>query len=85
KWTLNCEQTRAFAIIVKHAMDPRSLDPDDALRMYIGGQGGTGKSTVINALREFFSARGESRHLRLCAYTGVAARNVGGVTLHAAM
>ena len=37
----------------------------------------------MNALHEFFTSRRESRRFRLAAYTGVAARNIGGVTLHA--
>ncbi|KDQ54424.1 hypothetical protein JAAARDRAFT_90231, partial [Jaapia argillacea MUCL 33604] len=52
------------------------------LRMYLGGPGGTGKSRVINALKDFFVQRNQSRRLRLASYTGVAARNIGGMTLH---
>ncbi|KAA1478530.1 hypothetical protein DENSPDRAFT_845650 [Dentipellis sp. KUC8613] len=37
------------------------------------------------AIREFFHRRGEDRRLRLCSYMGVAARNINGVTLHAAL
>ena len=51
--------------------------------MYLGGPGGTGKSRVVNALRDFFSLRNQDRRFRLAAYTGVAARNIGGATLHA--
>ncbi|KAJ6579458.1 hypothetical protein B0H10DRAFT_1835462, partial [Mycena sp. CBHHK59/15] len=47
--------------------------------------GGTGKSQVIKALRDFFELRGQSRRLRLAAFTGVAARNIKGMTLHAAL
>ncbi|KAJ7176041.1 hypothetical protein C8R43DRAFT_872965, partial [Mycena crocata] len=78
---LNTEQARAFTIIAKRA----DSNDDKPLRMYLGGQGGTGKSTVINALQEFFIARGQARRFRLASYTGVAARNISGMTLHAAL
>jgi hypothetical protein len=78
-WTLNTEQRRAFEIVARHTM----RDKPEQLLMYLGGPGGTGKSRVINALRDFFSSRNETRRFRLAAYTGVAAWNIGGATLHA--
>ncbi|KAI9059614.1 hypothetical protein FKP32DRAFT_1579504, partial [Trametes sanguinea] len=81
RWTLNHEQARAFRIIAEHANRDRS----DPLRLYIGGFGGTGKSRIIQALTAYFEARNEGRRLRLASYTGIAARNVAGVTLHAAL
>jgi hypothetical protein len=81
EFTLNTEQIRAFKIVAQHSTD-RTAPP---LRMYIGGPGGTGKSRVIDALKEFFKQRGEERRLRLASYTGVAARNISGMTLHAAL
>ena len=53
--------------------------------MYLGGAGGTGKSRVIHALKDFFISRGEERRLRLTSYTGVAAQNIFGMTIHAAL
>lgn len=81
EFTLNKEQSLAFRIICNSA-SRESLPP---LRLYIGGSGGTGKSRIIMAVREFFHRRGESRRLRLASYTGVAAHNVSGMTLHAAL
>ena len=78
KWTLNKEQRRAFEIVAHHT----SEEKPEQLLMYLGGPGGTGKSRVVNALRDFFELRNETRRFRLAAYTGVAARNVGGATLH---
>lgn len=80
-WTLNCEQARAFKIVALHSMEPGSK----ALRMYLGGPGGTGKSRVIHALTDFFKRKNQSRRLRLAAFTGVAAKNIGGTTLHTAL
>ena len=79
KWTLNTEQERAFRIVARHATEEKPRQ----LLMYLGGPGGTGKSRVVNALRDFFDLRNGSRRFRLAAYTGVAARNIGGATLHA--
>ena len=80
-WTLNTEQARAFEIITSHSME-RNPKP---LRMYLGGPGGTGKSRVIHALTDFFKCQNQSRRLRLAAFTGVAAKNIGGTTLHTAL
>ena len=49
-WTLNNEQCRAFHIIAEHSR----LSNPEPLRMFIGGPAGTGKSRVINALKDFF-------------------------------
>ncbi|KAJ3880113.1 hypothetical protein F5051DRAFT_307114, partial [Lentinula edodes] len=78
---LNAEQSRAFTIIARHS---QTKNPDP-LRMYLGGQGGTGKSQVIQALNDFFGKQGQSRRFRLASFTGVAAKNISGMTLHAAL
>jgi hypothetical protein len=82
KWTLNIEQARAFSLIATHAQQNQSLEP---MRMYLGGSGGTGKSRVITALTDYFAQRGESRRLRLASFTGIAAKNINGTTLHMAL
>ena len=51
KWTLNTEQARAFKIVAEHSLITVGQDP---LQMYLGGPGGTGKSRVINALKDYF-------------------------------
>ncbi|TDL18178.1 hypothetical protein BD410DRAFT_728772, partial [Rickenella mellea] len=81
EFTLNAEQARAFRIVAEHSTG-RRLSP---LRMYLGGAGGTGKSRVINALKEFFARSRQERRLRLTSFTGVAARNISGMTLHSAL
>ena len=55
KYSLNTEQVWAFSMISEHSLDQKN----EQLRMYLGGAGGTGKSCVINALREFFICRGQ--------------------------
>ncbi len=81
KWTLNSEQSKAFRIIAEHSLEKKRRP----LRMFLGGQGGMGKSRVINALRDFFRKRNQKRRFRLALYTGIAARNISGMTLHAAL
>ena len=80
-WNLNREQTRAFKIIAEHSL----IEKPAPLRMFIGGCAGTGKSRVIKALNDFFLARNQSRRFRLASYMGVAAKNISGMTLHAAL
>ncbi len=80
KFTLNEEQQIAFRIVAERVI---SKDVHkEPIRMYLGGPGGTGKSRVIDALKDFFSSRDESRRFRLASYTGVAAKNISGMTLH---
>ncbi|PBK92433.1 hypothetical protein ARMGADRAFT_930722 [Armillaria gallica] len=78
---LNTEQARAFRIIAEHSLRSKP----EPLRMFLGGPGGTGKSMVINTIKSFFDARGQSRRFRLASYTGIAARNIQGMTLHSAL
>lgn len=81
KWELNDEQRRAFRLVAMQSFGK----PDDPLRMFLNGCAGTGKSRVINALRDFFEKKGEARRFRVCSYMGIAAKNVNGMTLHAAL
>jgi hypothetical protein len=80
-WGLNVEQQRAFRLVACKSFAPTG----DPLRLYIAGAAGTGKSQVINALRDFFQQRSQERRFRVCCFMGVAAKNVGGMTLHAAL
>ncbi|PBK86772.1 hypothetical protein ARMGADRAFT_1047804 [Armillaria gallica] len=81
KYTLNVKQQRAFQIIAEHSLQPKPKP----LRMFLNGPGGTGKSTVINALCDFFDSHNQSWWFRLASYTGVVAKNVSGLTLHSAL
>ena len=68
-------------MIAEHSLQLR-LEP---LRMYLGGPGGTGKSYVIKALQQFFDHHRQSRQLQLTSYTGMAACNISGMTLHSTL
>lgn len=80
-FTLNPEQERAF-IIVAEALHHRERPP---LRMYLGGEGGTGKSTVFNAITSFLRRRNEAYRFLIMAPTGSAAANVDGSTYHSVL
>lgn len=80
-FTLNHEQACAFRIIAEHC----NTDCGEQLRMYIAGQGGTGKSCILSTIQEFFQQRHESHQFRMASYTGVAAQNINRMTLHTAL
>lgn len=82
-WGLNKEQTLAFNIIANQSLKKRGFE--GPLKMYLSGPAGTGKSRVFNALRAFFEAKNQARRFRVCSYMGIAAKNVGGMTLHAGL
>ncbi|KZP27492.1 hypothetical protein FIBSPDRAFT_683605, partial [Athelia psychrophila] len=52
------------------------------LRMILYGEGGTGKSKVIQTVTEAFARRGVKYMLVKSAYTGVAAYLIDGKTTH---
>ena len=57
------------------------MDPPP-LRMIIYGEGGTGKSKVIQTITEIFIQKGAKYMLVKSAYTGVAASLIDGKTMH---
>ncbi|KAF6744183.1 hypothetical protein DFP72DRAFT_826265, partial [Ephemerocybe angulata] len=78
QFRLNEAQEKAFRIIANHAC---TLVPEQLL-MHLGGMGGTGKSTVIKALCEFFGRRDENYRFVLLGPTGTSAALIGGTTYH---
>lgn len=82
EYGFNVEQSRAFRLVAEHAFSNAYTDP---LRLFINGLGGTGKSRIINALKDLFERTHQSRHFRLASYTGIAARNIAGMTLHSSL
>jgi len=53
--------------------------------MGLFGEGVTGKSWVINAIRKWFTIRGMSDDFLITATTEAAAVKIGGQTLHSAI
>lgn len=54
----------------------------DGFQLYIGGEGGTGKSRIVEALLHLCKYWNHPRAIRTCAPTGIAASLVHGQTFH---
>ncbi|KJZ70840.1 hypothetical protein HIM_09754 [Hirsutella minnesotensis 3608] len=64
----------------------QQTDGGDAcqLRQFVGGEGGTGKSRIIEALVELFSKKRLSNRLLITATSGTAAARINGITIPSA-
>jgi ATP-dependent DNA helicase PIF1 len=80
KYTLNKEQARAFSIIAKHSLGQSKVGSQ--LLMGTFGEGGTGKSRIIEAIRDWFGLINQGKRLSVTATTGAAAAKINGSTLH---
>ena len=87
---LNPDQRRVFDHVIGHFLHQKSHEGNQcscdfiALRMFLSGVGGTGKSFLVEAIKALVNSLWSSDNL-LCgvaAPIGLAAFNVGGVTLH---
>ncbi|PHH92214.1 hypothetical protein CDD83_8414 [Cordyceps sp. RAO-2017] len=80
--TLNKKQAIALSIICRHLDSMRQIDGGEVgqLCQFVGGEGGTGKSRVIEALVELFAAKGIASRLLITATSRTAAARVNGVT-----
>ena len=79
---LNKEQRRAFDIVYSHLKATLAGRKPPQLQMLIIGEGGTGKTVVINELTAMFASMGASNILAKTATSGVAATLISGTTLH---
>ncbi|PSS32096.1 hypothetical protein PHLCEN_2v2137 [Hermanssonia centrifuga] len=79
---LKDDQFRAFDIMRWHLDQTLAGNQPPVLRMIIYGEGGTGKSKVIQTVTEEFARRGVQYMLVKSAYTGVAASLIDGKTTH---
>jgi PIF1-like helicase len=82
--TLNKEQRKAFFLVCDHRRrnQPERANRPSQLLLYLAGAGGTGKSTVIKAICDYFDRIGKRDTLMVLAFTGIAASNISGSTLH---
>lgn len=81
KWQLDTEQEQVFQLIATHSL----MNNAPSLRMFMAGAAGTGKSCVINALKDYFEQHNQAQRFWVCSYMGIAAHNVSGMTLHLAL
>ena len=83
KFTLNQDQSQALHIIVHHSL---GISPvGDLLLMGTFGEGGTGKSRMIEAIQDWFNLINQGQRLIVTAMTGAAAVRIDGTTLHSAV
>ena len=83
RFTLNREQKRALTIVARHSIGFRT--DYDQLLMGTFGEGGTGKSCLIEVIREWFALTNQINRLIVTATTGAAAVRINGSTLHSAV
>ncbi|XP_025267781.1 ATP-dependent DNA helicase PIF1-like [Camponotus floridanus] len=74
---LNIDQKRIFDTITNGIFDENS----DVFRLYVSGEGGTGKSFLIKAIR-FWIKKYMGKDTAITAPTGIAAFNIDGLTIH---
>ncbi|KID78679.1 ATP-dependent DNA helicase PIF1 [Metarhizium guizhouense ARSEF 977] len=85
--TLNSRQRAAFLLICRQMDRIRQAQREtdvDQLCQFIGGEGGTGKSRIIEAIVELFARRGAENRLLVTATSGTAAARINGITIHSA-
>ena len=80
-WSLNSKQCIAYQLIVEQSLRSNP----DLLSTIITGAAGTGKSRIIHAAQDFLSRKNQLHRFRLASFTGIAAQNIDGVTLHLAL
>ena len=76
------KQRRAFDIVEWHLNATLAGNQPPPLRMILYGEGGTGKSKVIQTISAMFRAKGVYHTLQKTAYTGIAASLIDGKTMH---
>ena len=86
-WTLNKLQSMAVVLPAAFLDERGTRLQEEGGRQhfqYIGGEGGTGKSRVIHAIKDMFRLKDGLHTLLLTGASGNAAALIGGVTLHSA-
>ena len=90
---LNADQLRIFDKIKNHLVHQHMHEHDECdcgelrpLVMFVSGVGGTGKSFLIESIKllinNLWSANADELMCAITALTGLAAFNVGGITMH---
>ncbi|KFG84187.1 hypothetical protein MANI_116079 [Metarhizium anisopliae] len=86
-FTLNTRQCAALLLICRHLDGIQHVQREsdvDQLCQFIGGEGGTGKSRIIEAIVELFTRRDVEHRLLVTATSGTAAARINGITIHSA-
>ena len=80
RYSLNMKQKVAFKNGIKNVIKRARQEETTQIIGYVGGPGGTGKSQVIKAMVDFHKEIKVRHTLKLTAYTGTAAKHIGGNT-----
>jgi PIF1-like helicase len=80
EFNLNQGQRRAFNCVALQSIGRGKVGSQ--LRLAIIGEGGTGKSRVVDAFRSWFAKLGRLDELVVTATTGAAASTIRGSTVH---
>ena len=80
RYSLNRKQRYAFELAIKNVIKRERKEETQQFLGYIGGPGGTGKSQIIKAIVAFHEEIKIKEKLKMCAYTGTAAKIIGGST-----
>jgi hypothetical protein len=88
-FTLNRKQSIVFLLVCRqldlvHRSEDANSEPIPQLCQFVGGEGGTGKSRIIEALVELFASKEISNRLLVTATSGTAAARINGITIHSA-
>jgi PIF1-like helicase len=83
-WTLNKLQSLAL-IQPFEFLENISETNHRQFFMYLGGAGGTGKSRVLDAIRDVFKAKNSEHQILITASSGSAAAKIQGITIHSAL
>ncbi|KAI6002523.1 hypothetical protein EDC04DRAFT_2972437 [Pisolithus marmoratus] len=76
------DQFHAYDIVTWHLNQTLGGQKPPPLQMLIHGEGGTGKSKVIQMITKYFISKGMRHTLLKAAYTGVAASLIDGKMTH---
>ena len=85
---LNQKQFLAVKKVLNHAIrlsGKTTVEAEDQMLLYIGGEGGVGKSRVIQAIEFGYGLLQRKNEVLLMAPTGDSAYNIGGRTIHSAL
>lgn len=76
---LSKTQRKAYDIVYRHGFGNQQ---NEQLLMIVIGTAGTGKSYLINCIRQLYAQFDRSQCLKITAPTGIAASNIYGCTVH---
>lgn len=80
---LNSDQKRVFDHVTQALKEQveNPCESHDLLRLFVTGEGGTGKSFLIAVIKKY-THEALGKYTAVSAPTGVAARNINGMTMH---